>query len=217
MAAESKPRDSERDYKARTGRKAARDARGEPKRSEDATSIDEVMEAERDTGRREGARSKSKRPVTRYGPADKERVDAPPTDASSGPKGLDLPAGSLPSLGAPFVFETLLITVDAFQNDHRPPLPSRLLVAWGAFAALSFARGNASRAATAFAWGIVVATFYATANSGKPAGIQTLQTVGDFIAGKYGNSGSTGGTAELIPNAPIGYQVPVGKGPVTVA
>ena len=162
----------------------------QPKRSQDAESVDEALEIERDTGRREGARGAAKRPITRYGPKGKPDADAAPGERQ-GFSPSDIPAGTLPSITAPFLFETALIAVDEFTNQKRFPIPSRLLVAWGFFGLLGLARGPASRTATVFAWGLVVATFYATVpGQNKPAGLNTVNTVGDFIGGKYATPGS---------------------------
>lgn len=98
------------------------------------------------------------------------------------------PAG-FSSIAAPFAVELVLITVDEISNYHRPPLPSRLLAAFAVFGILGLAQGEAAPAANVFAWGLVLATLYAgTGPKGKgtPAAIRSLQTVGDFIGGKYG-------------------------------
>lgn len=167
----------------------ARRERPGPRRSQDAESVGEALEIERETGRREGAASRATRPVVRYG--DGARPDAPPAPApaSSGPLGLS----GMPSVGAPLALETLIIATDSFVNEHRFPIPSRLLAAWGLFTVLGFARGNAARPATALAWGLVIASFYSTVAPGTNA----LAVVGDFIGGKYADAttSATGGGA----------------------
>jgi hypothetical protein len=97
--------------------------------------------------------------------------------------------GGFSSIAAPFAVELVLISVDEIANYHRPPLPSRLLAAFAVFGILGLAQGDAAPAANVFAWGLVLATLYAGTGpkgSGTPAAIRSLQTVGDFIGGKYG-------------------------------
>ena len=171
---------------------AKRRERPGPRRSEDAETVDEALEIEREQGRREGAGSRTQRPILTEGGGS----PPPGPSTSSAPS---IPAGTLPSITAPFLFETALIAVDEFVNQKRFPIPSRLLTAWGLFGLLGLARGPASRTATVFAWGLVVATFYATVpGQNKPAGLQTLNTVGDFIGGKYGAPAAAN---NLTPNA----------------
>jgi hypothetical protein len=62
---------------------AARQPRSGPRRIQDAQTVDDALEIERDTGRAEGVKSNQKRPITRYGPAGKPRADAPPTATKS--------------------------------------------------------------------------------------------------------------------------------------
>lgn len=190
----SRPRSearAEKRYHDRDDRKAARAARGEPARLDEATSISEAMDIERDNGRREGAASRTQRPVTRIGDG------ARPPEPRDGPdyQGPNLAAGTTPSIGGPLIFETIIIAADEFVNQHRFPIPSRLLIAWGAFTVLGLARGNAARAATALAWGLVASSFYATVSpASTPAGLGAIRTVGDFIGGKYGGNGATSST-----------------------
>jgi hypothetical protein len=63
----------------------SRSPRSGPKRIQDAQTVDEALEIERDTGRAEGVKSNQKRPITRYGPEGKPRADAPrPPTKSTG-------------------------------------------------------------------------------------------------------------------------------------
>lgn len=181
----SRPRDEpSASQRARQNARTARRDAGRPRRSEDAETVDEALEIEREAGQREGARSRSQRPIVTTGD-----FGAAAPDPQRYEPGGALASGTV-SIGAPMLFETVLIAVDEITNQHRFPLPSRLLIAWGAFGVLGMAKGNAARAASALAWGLVVATFYsAVAPSRPPAGLAALQTVGDFISGKYGVAG----------------------------
>lgn len=99
--------------------------------------------------------------------------------------------GGIPSVAAPMFVELVLITADEFIAQRRPPLPSRLLVVLGIFGLLGMAQGDAADAAAAFGWGLVVATFYSTASPGqKSGGLRALQTIGNFVGGKYAVKGS---------------------------
>ena len=202
----SRPRTEER---ARRRLEARRERPG-PRRSQDAETVDEALEIERDTGRREGAASRARRPIVRYGPRGAVPVDAPPEAAPAGvgasSSRRSFPtssAGDVPGLSAPLIFETVLIAADELVNQHRAPIPSRLLIAWAFFSVLGLARGAAARPATALGWGIVVSTFYATVPGKKPAGLTALQTVGDFVAGKYGKTNAQpAGAPATVPAAP---------------
>lgn len=90
-----------------------------------------------------------------------------------------------PSIAAPMTVELVLISADEFLNEHRPPLPSRLLVTFAVFGLLGLAPQQAAGAATAFAWGLVVATFYSSSKGSQPGGIKALTTLGNFLGGKY--------------------------------
>jgi hypothetical protein len=81
-----------------------------------------------------------------------------------------------------------VITADEIVLQHRAPIPSRLLVAFGVFGALSLATGQARRPALVFAWGIVVATLYSAAPGTKPPALSALGALGDFLGGKYGTA-----------------------------
>lgn len=119
---------------------------------------------------------------------------------SSGPKAAKPftlaggPGPSIPSIAAPMLVELVLISADEFVANRRPPLPSRLLVVFGIFGVLGLAsEGPAANAAAAFGWGLVIATFYSTASPGaKGSGsLQALQTIGNFMSGKYAKKGAT--------------------------
>jgi hypothetical protein len=178
-------------------RAAARTERKQkgPRRSEDAETIDEALEIERETGQREGAAARTVRPIVRYGPDGADRVDKPPADRESSARGPSSAssssssarsAGSFGGIGAPLAADVLIITADEIVNQHRAPIPSRLLVAFGVFGVLSLASGQARRPALVFAWGIVTATFYSAAPGKKPAALNAVAALGDFLGGKYG-------------------------------
>jgi hypothetical protein len=203
----ARPRDLESDYRARAARKRARAERGEAPRSEEATSIDEALEAERETGRREGARL------------------APPRAATSTPsptRGVNLSqysGGSAPGVTVPMVIDIGIITVDELTVNHRLPIPSRLLVAFVIFGGLGLAKNTtAARAASAFAWGIVVATFYGTTNPSP--GVGALNKIASFLAGgnaqkgtaASGSLGTPGGAANPAGPPPINPFSPASPG-----
>jgi len=113
--------------------------------------------------------------------------------AKPGPK---LTAGGHLAIGAPFAVETVLITVNSFANDQRPPLPSQLLIAFAFFGLLGMASGDAAAPAAALGWGIVLATFYSgTTKGGAPPAIGALNTLGQFFGGGYATPGSKPSTA----------------------
>lgn len=193
-------RDLEKVYREREQRKKARAAAGKRPRIEDATTMEEALEAERAAGRAEGARSggsrrapgesasaqDSRAPGFEDGPSSGPRPAAPATASPSSP------SSSVPGVTAPMVADILIITIDELTQQHRLPIPSRLLVAFGVFGALGLAKGVAARPAKVFAWGIVVATFYSSAPGGKPPALNALAALGDFLGGKFG---STAGAA----------------------
>lgn len=221
----ARPRDLEGDYRAREDRKAARRARGEAPRSEEATSIDEALEAEREAGRREGG----------GGPK-------PATSTPSPARGINISqysGGSVPGVTVPMMIDIGIITLDEIAVNKRLPVPSRLLVAFVLFGGLGLAKNTqAARAAGWFAWGIVIATFYgvnlqngqtvqytkdANGNitgyapgSPQPAAISAINALAWFLAG--GNStksapaaaSGTGanpgvnGPPPINPNSPAG-------------
>lgn len=160
----ARPRDLEGDYRARDERKAKRKAEGKPPRSEDATSIDEALEAEREAGRREGGGVQSPKPAA--------------------PRAVNISqysGGSVPGVTAPMILDIMIITADELVNEHRLPIPSRLLVAFVLFGGLGLVKGNGARAASVFAWGIVVATFYTSATGGQSTGVKALDSLGKFL------------------------------------
>lgn len=166
-------------YADREGRKAGRRERGEPARIEEATSIEEALEAEREAGRREGATAA---PVRGPAPA------RPATPIGPSPARQRSASASIPGVTAPMVVDVLIITADEIIEQHRAPLPSRLLVAFAVFGVLGLAKGEAARPAKVFAWGIVVATFYSAAPGQKPAALNAIAALGDFLGGKFGSS-----------------------------
>lgn len=181
----ARPRDLEGDYRARDERKAKRKAEGKPPRSEDATSIDEALEAEREAGRREGGGVQSPKPAA--------------------PRAVNISqysGGSVPGVTAPMILDIMIITADELVNEHRLPIPSRLLVAFVLFGGLGLVKGNGARAASAFGWGIVVATFYSSATGKQPAGIQFLQSLGNFLSGKNATKVPPVSTSGVSSGAP---------------
>lgn len=120
---------------------------------------------------------------------------APARATSSGSRGIRLPAntGPAPAISAPLVIELGIITSDELVNNHRLPLPSRLLVAFGIFGGLSLFRGNAARPANVFAWALVLATFYSSArgSGNAPPALAALDALGNFMSGNYSTKGST--------------------------
>lgn len=167
--------------------RAAYDARGG-----EVTSIGDEMDASYEAGRSAGQRESS-------------------ASSSSGPR---LRASGRISVGAPLAVETIIISTDELVNEHRLPIPSRLLVAFAFYGLLGLASGNAAPAASALGWGVVVATFYAKSGArNKPAALTALDAIGKFFGGEYGTPGSTAG-ADLPPGAQ-GPHGPVG--PDTIA
>lgn len=205
-------RDLEKVYREREQRKQTRKQAGKPARIEDATTMDEALEAEREAGRAEGTRAAA--PATPKGPSPATRSPRPATAFSrSGPS-----SSSAPGVTAPMVADVFIITADELALQHRLPIPSRLLVAFMVFGVLGLAKGQAARPAKVFAWGIVVATFYAAVPGGKPPALNALAALGDFMGGRYGKT-----QAHTGPNDPVtlgpGVTVPsnVGRDPITGA
>lgn len=183
-------RDQAKVYREREERKQQRKASGKPPRSEDATSIEEALEAEREAGRREGASSRQAGPKS---PPAAKRTTRPASVKGPSParaRVASSPPLSNPGVTAPMVADILIITADELIEQHRAPIPSRLLVAFMVFGALGLAKGQAARPAKVFAWGIVVATFYSAAPGGKPPALNALAALGDFLGGKYGTDKS---------------------------
>jgi hypothetical protein len=120
--------------------------------------------------------------------------------------------GPVPGVTAPMVAELVIITADSIVNEHRAPLPSRLIAVFLVFGVLGAAqRTNAAKAAQVFGWSLVLATFYNSARPGRPPGaIGALNAVGDFMSGKWARKGSVGASSSSSAGAP---QPPaVGKG-----
>lgn len=102
----------------------------------------------------------------------------------------------VPAVTAPMVVELLIITSDELANKHRFPIPSRLLVAFLVFGGLGLFRGRAAQPAAVFGWGLVVATFYASANpKGKPAALSAVDALGRFMGGNYASKSATTASA----------------------
>lgn len=99
---------------------------------------------------------------------------------------------SVPSIAAPMLVELIIISSDDFFNQHRAPLPSRLLAVFGIFGVLGLAKGNAARPAQAFAWALVLSSLYASAGpKGQGGALGALAKLGDFMSGKYGKTTTT--------------------------
>lgn len=177
--------------------------------------MDEVLEAEREAGRREAKTTPAPTKATPPAPATRTPapVKAPATVAASA-RGS---ATSVPGVTAPMIFDVLIITADEIMTEHRAPIPSRLLVAFGLFGLLGMAKGEAARPAKVFAWGIVIATFYAAAPGGKPAALTALDALGNFLGGKMGtpaaaSSAATGTTGAKATTSEANIGVSVGNG-----
>lgn len=166
-------------YSTPENQQARYDARGG-----EMTSIADEMDQSYEDGRAAGAKEAS--------------TSTPPAPATPGRPRLKS-NGSL-AVGAPLMVETALISINAITEDHRPPYPSQLLVAFVFFGMLGLATGDAAGPAAALGWGIVAATFYAGSGpKGKPPAIGALNAVGKFFGGKYAppNSNATGSPAGL--------------------
>lgn len=154
-------------------------------RGGEVTSISDEMEQEYQKGKEDGA---------------KEASSSTPSPAPAGPGRPRLKSNGSLAVGAPLMVETALISINAITEDHRPPYPSQLLVAFVFFGMLGLATGDAAGPAAALGWGIVAATFYAGSGpKGKPPAIGALNAVGKFFGGKYAppNSNATGSPAGL--------------------
>jgi hypothetical protein len=195
-----------RRYGERQVRKSQRAAQGKPRRLEDAETIDEALDIEYERGRTEGAAAV---------PAPALKSSAPAPASTSRPLRDRIPSVPVPtnpqtkpgSIGAPFLVEVVFITADEIATNHRAPLPSRLLATSAVFGMLGLLRGNAQRLGVAFAWSLVLATFYAgtgASGKGQSAPLSALQWLGDFMSGKIGNPSTAipPGNLAGLPNNP---------------
>lgn len=147
-------------------------------RGGEVTSVGDEIDQAYEDGRKAGAKDT---------PAPSTATTAP---ASPGRPRLSS-SGKL-AIGAPLAVETILISVNAITEDHHPPYPSQLLVAFAFFGLLGLASGDAAGPAAALGWGIVAATFYAGSGpKGTPPAIGVLNTLGNFFGGKYAPKGSS--------------------------
>lgn len=161
--------------------------------------MEEALEAERAAGRAEGARRRrpsdselERLPVTGGAESPAAGRDGPsvgprPATATVAPAGASS-SPSVPGVTAPMIADVVIITIDELTQQHRLPIPSRLLVTFAVFGVLGLAKGQAARPAKVFAWGIVVATFYSAAPGGKPPALSAVAALGDFLGGKYGTT-----------------------------
>ena len=150
--------------------RARYEARGSQKSTAD------YMDEEYEAGRRAGASESS--------------------TSTPSPKQPKLTGGGHLAVGAPLLVETALISINSFNVDRRPPLPSQLLVAFAFFGLLGLASGDAAAPAAALGWGIVLATFYSKSGAkGTPPAIGALNTIGNFFGGEYATPGSKPSTA----------------------
>lgn len=62
-------------------------------------------------------------------------------------------------VAVPWIAEVVLLSWRSAKRNKRPPLPSELLATFVVFGTISLANGPIQRPATAFGWGVVVATF----------------------------------------------------------
>lgn len=192
-------------YEARQERTRARTAAGKPRRSEDATSIPEALDIEREQGRREGLaqgvrRPRGAPPVKRTG---KYRTKAyGGSEANPAPRSAPVRVqapnlGPAPGVTAPMLVDLAIIAADSIVHEKHPPTPSRLLVVFTLFGLLGLVGRSgpeAGRLSSAIGWSVVLATFYNTARPKEaPLGITALGSLGDFLSGKYANGpGPTG-------------------------
>lgn len=157
-------------------------------RGGEVTSVGDEIDQAYEDGRKAGAKDT---------PAPSTATTAP---ASPGRPRLSS-SGKL-AIGAPLAVETILISVNAITEDHHPPYPSQLLVAFAFFGLLGLASGDAAGPAAALGWGIVTATFLAGTKSvgppgqnipgtQSPAAIGVITKLGNFFGGKYAPKGSS--------------------------
>ena len=150
----------------------------------------------------------------------KEASKSSPAASSSPERGLSFsrPTGPLPSTTVPMVLELLVVTVDEILTHRRPPIPSRVGVVVLVFGALGMARGQAARPAAAVAWGLVIASIYASSGSSAQAGpLRALTAVGNFIGGQYATGGPSNPIVpkraqpkQTTPGGPVGPIGPLG-------
>ncbi len=127
---------------------------------------------------------------------DGRRAGASEASSSAPSKSPKLTGGGHLAIGAPLLVETALISINSFNVDRRPPLPSQLLVAFAFFGLLGLASGDAAAPAAALGWGVVVATFYSKSGAkGTPPAIGAMNTIGNFFGGAYATPGSKPSTA----------------------
>ena len=149
-------------------------ARYEARKRPEKTTAD-FMDEEFEAGRKQGA------------------AEARTSSSSSSSRRVGFTApSSVPSIAAPMLVELIIISSDDFFNQHRAPLPSRLLAVFGIFGVLGLAKGNAARPAQAFAWALVLSSLYASAGpKGQGGALGALAKLGDFMSGKYGKTTTT--------------------------
>lgn len=213
---DSTPDNQRARYQARADRVAARAKAGGTRRSEDATSIAEALDIEREQGRREGRRMPPvKAPVVRYGKFTRQSYGGTTPDPAprSGPVQVQAPTlGPVPGVTVPMLVDLAIISGDSIVHDKRPPAPSRLLVVFTLFGLLGLA-GRAggpggARLASGVGWAIVLATFYNTARPGEaPLGVSAFTSLGNFLSGKYANPANIKPTTKSGPSVKSGNRL----------
>lgn len=152
-----------------------------------ATIMDRENEAAFEAGRKAGATSV--KPTSAKPPSPPKpftsRIGGAMRTSSSSPVA--------PGVTLPMVLDVAIITADELTNQHRLPLPSRLLAAFVLFGFLGALKGEAARPAKVFAWAIVIATFYGNSPGQKPAALSALESLGGFLGGQYGTSNASPG------------------------
>lgn len=59
---------------------------------------------------------------------------------------------------APWMAEVVILSARSVKRDRRPPLPSEFVATFVVFGAMSLVANRSTKVASAFSWGIVVAT-----------------------------------------------------------
>lgn len=186
----------------RRERTQERASHGKPPALEDEESMADIIDRENaaayEAGRKAGGASSSLPQ-----PPAPARARSSSSSSSSSSGALRGPA--VPGVTLPMVIDIAIITADEVVNQHRLPIPSRLLAAFLLFGTLGAIKGEGARPAKAFAWAIVIATFYGNSPGKKPAALSALEALGGFLGGKYGtNNASPSGPSSSSSGATTG-------------
>lgn len=187
----------------RRERTQERASHGKPPALEDEESMADIIDRENaaayEAGRKAGGASSS----LPQPPAPARARSSSSSSSSSSGGALRGPA--VPGVTLPMVIDIAIITADEVVNQHRLPIPSRLLAAFLLFGTLGAIKGEGARPAKAFAWAIVIATFYGNSPGKKPAALSALEALGGFLGGKYGtNNASAAGPSSSSSGATTG-------------